>query len=186
MRQAITLSDGGRPTGHFRNTAYVINESRAHFDAAMQPGSWRSVRVPQRDALLRWAWARLNCRTNRFVRCSYLELDNHPVIVAGAIEAIQAHRSVHWSCARTRLNFDLLAELEDSLTEMFGARVLAFSSVMLANLGAMPILASGQLTGGRKPVVALIGWHTSRLPTTNLSWPMKPGSRRSRTTTSML
>lgn len=36
---------------------------------------------------------------------------------------------------------------------MFGARVLAFSTVMLANLGAMPILASGQLTGGKKPVV---------------------------------
>lgn len=32
--------------------------------------------------------------------------------------------------------------------------MIAFSSVMLANLGAMPILASGELTGGRKPVVA--------------------------------
>lgn len=37
---------------------------------------------------------------------------------------------------------------------MFRARVIAFSTVMLANLGAMPILASGVLTGGAKPVVA--------------------------------
>jgi 7-keto-8-aminopelargonate synthetase-like enzyme len=46
-----------------------------------------------------------------------------------------------------------MAELEGTLSEMFAARVLVFSTVMLANLGAMPILASGQLTGGKKPVV---------------------------------
>lgn len=88
-----------------------------------------------------------------FARCSYLGLDNHPVIVAGAIEAIEAHRSLPWSCDRTQLNFDLLGELEETLSQMLCARVLAFSSVLLANLGAMPILASGQLTGGRKPVM---------------------------------
>ena len=142
--------------GHFRNTAYVINESRGHFDAAHAAGL---MAVPARSMAGR-TFARgtgpLEDRTHAvdFVRCSYLGLDNHPVIVAGALEAIEAHRSLHWSCARTRLNFDLLVELEDTLSEMFGARVLAFSSVMLANLGAMPILASGELTGGRKPVVA--------------------------------
>lgn len=156
MQQAITLSDGGRPTGHFRNTAYVINESRAHFDAAHAAGL---MAVPARGMAGRAVALGIGPLEDRaraidFVRCSYLGLDNHPIIVAGAIEAIEAHRSLHWSCARTRLNFDLLAELEDTLAEMFGARVLAFSSVMLANLGAMPILASGQLTGGNKPVVA--------------------------------
>ncbi|WP_349253663.1 aminotransferase class I/II-fold pyridoxal phosphate-dependent enzyme [Bradyrhizobium sp. CB82] len=88
-----------------------------------------------------------------FARCSYLGLDNHPMIVAGAIEAIESHRSLHWPSARTRLNFDLLGELEEGLSEIFRARVLAFSSGMLANLGAMPILASGQLTGGRRPLI---------------------------------
>jgi 8-amino-7-oxononanoate synthase len=156
MQQAITLSDGGRPTGHFRNTAYVINESRAHFDAAHAAGlmAVRARATAGRAFALGMGPLEDRARAIDFVRCSYLGLDNHPVIVAGAIEAIEAHRSLHWSCARTRLNFDLLAELEDTLAEMFGARVLAFSSVMLANLGAMPILASGQLTGGRKPVVA--------------------------------
>jgi len=88
-----------------------------------------------------------------FVGCSYLGLDNHPAIIAGAIEAIEVHRSLQWSHARTRLNFDPLGELEDILSGIFCARVLAFSSGMLANLGAMPILASGQLTGGSKPLV---------------------------------
>ncbi|MGY4447325.1 8-amino-7-oxononanoate synthase [Bradyrhizobium sp. i1.3.1] len=88
------------------------------------------------------------------VRCSYLGLDNHPVIVAGAIQAIEAQRSMHSSCSRTRHNYELVGELEQTLSEMFCARVLAFSSGMLANVGAMPILASGQLTAGTKPLVA--------------------------------
>ncbi|MCS3765668.1 7-keto-8-aminopelargonate synthetase-like enzyme [Bradyrhizobium centrosematis] len=88
-----------------------------------------------------------------FVRCSYLGLHNHPLVVAGAIELMQAQRSLDWSCDRTRVEFNFLGELEETLSEIFCARVLAFSSGMLANLGAMPILASGGLTSGRKPVV---------------------------------
>ncbi|MGY4412222.1 8-amino-7-oxononanoate synthase [Bradyrhizobium sp. LB7.1] len=84
-----------------------------------------------------------------FARCSYLGLHDHPVIVAGAIEAIEARRSLGLSYARTSLD-----ELEENLSDIFGSRVIAFSSGMLANFGAMPILASGQFTGGRRPVVA--------------------------------
>lgn len=155
MQQRDSLSDGGRPIGHFRNTAYVINRSRTFFDAAHAAGLMavhgRST-TGRRFAL---GTGPLDSRPEvvDFARCSYLGIDNHPLIVAGAIDAIEAHRSLHWSCARTRLNFDLLAELEATLSEMFCARVLTSSTVMLANLGAMPLLASGQLTGGRKPVV---------------------------------
>nr|WP_249168363.1 aminotransferase class I/II-fold pyridoxal phosphate-dependent enzyme [Bradyrhizobium elkanii] len=155
MGQRGVASDGGPPSRHFRNTAYVINKSRSYFDEAHNVGL---MAVHGRSTLGR-AFALgagpLHGRPSviDFVRCSYLGLDNHPVIVAAAIEAIEAHGSLHWSCARTRLNFDLLADLEESLSEMFGARVLTFSTVMLANLGAMPILASGLLTGNKKPVV---------------------------------
>ncbi|MDA9512159.1 7-keto-8-aminopelargonate synthetase [Bradyrhizobium sp. CCBAU 11430] len=155
MQQQNVLSSGGRRTGHFRNTAYVIEESRRYFDAAHAAGL---MGIHGRSTIGR-AFA-LGCgpldsrpQVLDFVRCSYLGLDNHPVVIDGAIEAIKAHRSLHWSCARTRLNFDLLAVLEATLSDMFCARVLTYSTVMLANLGAMPLLASGQLTGGRKPVV---------------------------------
>ncbi|WP_342710011.1 aminotransferase class I/II-fold pyridoxal phosphate-dependent enzyme [Bradyrhizobium sp. B124] len=155
MQQQSESSSAGRLIRHFRNTKYMINESRAFFDAAHAAGI---MAVHGRSTIGR-AFAlgtgSLDSRSRviDFVRCSYLGLDNHPAIVAAAIEAIQAHWSLHWSCARTRLNFDLLAELEATLSDMFSARVLAFSTVMLANLGAMPLLASGQLTGGCKPVV---------------------------------
>ncbi|WP_287302561.1 aminotransferase class I/II-fold pyridoxal phosphate-dependent enzyme [Mesorhizobium sp.] len=149
------LSSADRLTGHFRNTAYVINESRPYFDAAHAVGlmAVQGRSTTGRTFVLGTGPLDSRPQVIDFVRCSYLGLDNHPVIVAGAIEAIEAHRSLHWSCARTRLNFDLLAQLEATLSEIFCARVIAFSSVMLANLGAMPLLASGQLTGGRKPIV---------------------------------
>ncbi|WP_354107659.1 7-keto-8-aminopelargonate synthetase [Bradyrhizobium sp. LB14.3] len=88
-----------------------------------------------------------------FIRCSYLGLDSHPLVVAGALEAIEAQRSLHWSSDRTYLGFNLLEQLEDTLSEMFCAHAILFSSLLLANFAAMSILASGRLTGGRKPIV---------------------------------
>jgi 7-keto-8-aminopelargonate synthetase-like enzyme len=156
MQQSMNLSGEGRPMGRFRNTAYVINESRTHFDAAHAAGlmAVHGRSMEGRNFALGTGPIENRPQAIDFVRCSYLGLDNHPVIVAGAIEAIEAHRSLHWSCARTRLNFDLMAELEATMSAMFSARVMAFSTVMLGNLGAMPILASGLLTNGKKPVVA--------------------------------
>lgn len=160
MQQQSELSQNGRRTGHFRNTAYMIDTSRPYFDAAHDAGLMGVYGRSTNGRAFVLGSGSLEGRPEKidFVRCSYLGLDNHPVIVAGAIDAIEAHRSLHWSCARTRLNFDLLAELETLLSEMFSARVIAFSTVMLANMGAMPLLASGQLTGGRKPLVVFDGF----------------------------
>ncbi|MFQ3453898.1 aminotransferase class I/II-fold pyridoxal phosphate-dependent enzyme [Bradyrhizobium sp. UFLA01-814] len=145
MHHRIAPSDGGRPIEHGRIKA-------RYFDAARTSGLMtihgRGRTSPQDDSPLDSCPQVIDC-----VRSSYLGLDNHPVIIAGAIEAIEAQRSLHWSWARAQLNCDLLRELEERLSEMFCARALALSSVTLANLVAMPILASGQLTGGTKPVL---------------------------------
>lgn len=155
MNEQIVPPEGGRPKRHFRNTTYMINKSRSFFDAAHTAGLMAVQGRSTTGRVFALGTGPLEGRREIIdcVRCSYLGLDNHPTIVAGAIDAIEAHRSLHWSCARTRLNFDLLAELEANLSEMFCARVIAFSTVMLANLGAMPLLASGVLTEGAKPVV---------------------------------
>src|SRR3546814_6202284 len=68
-----------------------------------------------------------------FVRCSNLGLDNHPSIVRGAVDAITDYGSLHWSCARTRLSFALPRDMEAEISQRFSARVVAFSSDMLAN-----------------------------------------------------
>ena len=143
----------------YRNTAFVIDQTAAHFDMAYRLKvmgiSGRSL--ARRDVQLRLqSGGEARAEGDRvvdFVRCSYLGLDNHPKVVEGALSAIESYRSVHWSCARTRLNFGLLQDLEAQLSALFASRVIAFSSVMLANLGALPLIASGHLTDGVKPVM---------------------------------
>src|SRR3546814_3985023 len=50
-----------------------------------------------------------------------------PSIVRGAVDAITDYGSLHWSCARTRLSFALLRDLEAEISQLFRARVVAFS-----------------------------------------------------------
>jgi len=141
-------------TSH-RNTAFVIEDARQAFDLAYRVkvmGLYGRSLAGRRIQLLPEA-GNADAIVD-FVRCSYLGLDNHPQIVRGAVEALCAYGAVHWSCARTRLGFALLRDLEAELSQLFRARAVVFSSVMLANQGAMPLLASGALTGGVKPVMA--------------------------------
>ena len=134
-----------------RNTADMIDAAEPSFDAAhmqgimalyAQPGPGRTVTLGFNDQPV-----------IDFVRCSYLGLDNHPSIVEAAAKAVRDDGALHWSCARTRLNFKRLGELEDQLSELFQARVLTFSTVLAANMSALPLLASGHLTNGKKPVM---------------------------------
>ena len=140
-------------TKRYRNTAFVIDRTASHFDMAYRLNVMGvgGKSLARRDVQLRGQSG--GGKVVDFVRCSYLGLDNHPKVVEGALSAIENYRSVHWSCARTRLNFGLLQDLEDQLSALFACRVIAFSSVMLANLGALPLIASGHLTDGVKPVM---------------------------------
>ncbi|MGR4932772.1 aminotransferase class I/II-fold pyridoxal phosphate-dependent enzyme [Bradyrhizobium sp. CAR08] len=159
VQQGIVPPGRGLPTRHFRNAACSL-ESRPYFDAAHAAGAIAVHGFSTTGRTLALGGGPLDVprQVIDFVRCSYLGLDNHPLIIAGAIEALESHRSLDWSCARTELNFDLLAELEAALSKVFCARVITFSSGTLANLAAMPILASGRLTDGRKPLVAFDGF----------------------------
>ncbi|RTM07549.1 MAG: aminotransferase class I/II-fold pyridoxal phosphate-dependent enzyme [Hyphomicrobiales bacterium] len=139
---------------HFRNTASVIERTRLYFEEAHRRGLMAVYgrSLPGRAVSLT-AGRRTGHTITDYVRCSYLGLDNHPAIVAGAISAIEQYGALHWSCARTRLNFALIGDLEATLSELFAARVIAYSTVMVANMGALPIIASGHLTQGQKPVM---------------------------------
>ena len=151
MSKAVQPPDRtSRPT-RFRNTATMIDAAGASFQAAhyqgimalyAAPASGRTVRLMAEDRDI-----------TDFVRCSYLGLDNHPAIVAGAQKAVHDAGTLHWSCARTRLNFGILGELEENLSDLFQARVITFTTVLAANMSALPLLASGHLTGGVRPLV---------------------------------
>lgn len=139
----------------FRNFSYVIDRTRSHFDEAYNAGvmGLHGRSLATRHVQLNHAGVP-GQEIVDFVRCSYLGLDNHPMILSGAIAALQRHGAVHWSCARTRLNYDDLNLLESELTELFRSNTICFSNVMITNMGALPLIASGHLTGGKKPIVA--------------------------------
>lgn len=137
-----------------RNTAAVIQTTQAHFDEAHRRALMAVYCRPADGRAISLARARRQgAVVTDYVRCSYLGLDNHPLIIQGAIAAIEDYGTIHWSCARTRLNFAVIGTLEERLSQLFKARVIAYSTVMVANLGALPLLASGTMTGGQKPVM---------------------------------
>lgn len=151
MINASDRQSHGQSLQSFRNTGAMIDVADASFDAAhfegimalyAAPGPGRSVRLAHNGEDL-----------IDFVRCSYLGLDNHPAIVEGAARAVLDDGALHWSCARTRLNFRRLGDVEDQLSDLFGARALTFTTVLAANMSALPLIASGHLTGGQKPVM---------------------------------
>jgi 8-amino-7-oxononanoate synthase len=137
--------------GTCRNTAAMINAAAPSFEAAHYHGIMAIYAAPLHGRIVKLAHD--GHKVVDYVRCSYLGLDNHPHIVTGATKAVLNSGTLHWSCARTRLNFSILADLEDSLSDLFRARVVTFTTVLAANMSALPLLASGHLTAGQKPLM---------------------------------
>lgn len=136
-----------------RNTRAMIDKAGPQFDLAYQSEVMGLPAKPMNGRFVSIDLGGSNKCVLDFVRCSYLGLDNHPEIAAGAIDAVTQYGSLHWSCARTRLNFALLTTLEEDLADLFQARVITYSSVLAANMSALPLIASGHLTGNEKPVM---------------------------------
>jgi len=138
-----------------RNTGGLIDHAEDYFNAAHQQGLMALYARPRAARQVDIVFDGFpSQRITDFVRCSYLGLDNHPLVIDGAIKAIEEYRALHWSCARTRLNFAILRDLENSLSDLFQARVITYTTVLAANMGALPIVASGHLTGGIRPMMA--------------------------------
>lgn len=137
----------------YRNTFSVVDSADQNLATAEREGVMALYVDPDKDRSVLLPTTPRKKRVTDFVRCSYLGLDNHPLILQGAIEAMQRYKALHWSCARTRLNFSLLRELEEALSDLFAARVITYTTVLAANMGALPLLASGHLTENKKPVI---------------------------------
>lgn len=84
---------------------------------------------------------------------SYLGLDSDPRIVAGGIRGLEQTQSVNSSISRMRIRFSLLDEAESRLGEVFGAEAVTVASCAAAAWATLPLLASGELTGGEPPLV---------------------------------
>jgi len=74
-----------------------------------------------------------------FGSCSYMGLEQHPLLLAGAEEALRRYGS-NFSISRAYLQCSLYEELEEVLGRAMGRHVVVTPSTTLAHLAALPVL----------------------------------------------
>lgn len=88
-----------------------------------------------------------------FTCCSYLDLDSHPAVIEGAVAALRRFGVLDHCIPRSRVQIPALLELEASLGELFGATVVSAISAGVASAGLLPLIASGHLGNGERPLM---------------------------------
>ncbi|WP_441249110.1 8-amino-7-oxononanoate synthase family protein [Kitasatospora sp. McL0602] len=88
-----------------------------------------------------------------FTCCSYLDLDSHPKVIEGAVAALRRFGVLDHCIPRSRVQIPALLELEASLGELFGADVVSAISAGVASAGLLPLIASGHLGSGVRPLM---------------------------------
>lgn len=84
---------------------------------------------------------------------SYLGLDENPEILAAASEQLLDAGVLNSSLSRVRVRLKALEEAEQRLSSLFGADVGTVTSCAAGVWAMLPLLASGLLTDGVRPVV---------------------------------
>lgn len=84
---------------------------------------------------------------------SYLGLDENPAILAAAGEQLLDSGMLNSSLSRVRVRLKALEEAEERLSSLFGADVGTVTSCAAGVWAMLPLLASGLLTNGVRPVV---------------------------------
>ncbi|PHM51218.1 aminotransferase class I/II-fold pyridoxal phosphate-dependent enzyme [Xenorhabdus sp. KK7.4] len=85
--------------------------------------------------------------------CSYLGLNRHPKIIDGAIRALEHEGTMSTSVSRARIAPRLMVETEQLMSKVFDAEIILTTSCFTASVSVLPLLASGQLTEGKKPLM---------------------------------
>ncbi|QND46579.1 aminotransferase class I/II-fold pyridoxal phosphate-dependent enzyme (plasmid) [Rhizobium lusitanum] len=134
----------------FRNNDVAIGAGNEFWTACRSNGLAGIVANLTGDGMLEdpdgFRFLNLSC-------CSYLDLDSHPQIIEGAIEALRKYGVLDHCISRIRIQLPMLLELEEALGGLFDARVVSAISASAATAGVLPLLASGHLTRGERPLM---------------------------------
>lgn len=84
---------------------------------------------------------------------SYLGLDENPEIIAAAKAQIEDSGVLNSSLSRVRIRLQALDEAEEKLSSLFRADVGTVTSCAAGVWAMLPLLASGLLTGGIRPIM---------------------------------
>lgn len=146
------MTDNTQPqaTNKYRNNVKAFNYGNEFWDESERNGLAGIVAKLVGDGSLETADG------HRFINvscCSYLDLDSHPSIVEGAVDALKQYGVLDHCISRIRIQIPALLELESSLSQLFEAKIITAISASAATAGILPLLASGHLTKGVRPVV---------------------------------
>lgn len=75
--------------------------------------------------------------------CSYLGLEKHPLLIKGAIDAINKY-GTQFSSSRTYLSIGLYQELESHFKQLYGQPAIVTASTTLGHLAALPVIVEPQ------------------------------------------
>ncbi|AOM39843.1 aminotransferase class I/II-fold pyridoxal phosphate-dependent enzyme [Xenorhabdus hominickii] len=137
------------PANKFRNNDKAISVGNPFWDMSEHHGLAGIVADLDNDLLhIRHGHQFVN-----FSCCSYLNLDSHHKVIEGALDAVRRYGVLDHCIARSRVQIPALKELEESLGELFGADVLSGVSASSISGGLLPLIASGHLGNGNRPLM---------------------------------
>ncbi|MGW0895476.1 8-amino-7-oxononanoate synthase family protein [Streptomyces goshikiensis] len=144
------------PTHAFRNNDKLIGIGNAFWDMSERNGLAGIVAAYGDGVLRTEAGHEFIGEGHEFVNfscCSYLDLDSHPKVIEGGIEALRRYGVLDHCIARSRVQIPAMLELEASLGELFGAHVVCSIAASTATFGLLPLIASGHLGTGKRPLM---------------------------------
>lgn len=136
-----------KPAKSLRNTAAMVGRAVPILDQAVSAGLMHVTLQDRANKRVRLDDGRV---VTEFINCSYLGLDLHPAVLAGAKQVLDDW-GIHLCCARSRFSIGPNALLEDGLSALFRGRAITFPSVTSTHMSVLPLLASGVLLDDRHP-----------------------------------
>ncbi|TCV94458.1 aminotransferase class I/II-fold pyridoxal phosphate-dependent enzyme [Biostraticola tofi] len=136
--------------GAFANVQKMVTSSLGNWRAAARQGLVNLRTVPGADHVL---VTKDNHRFINMCSCSYLGLNRHPSILAGAMQALEREGTMSTSVSRARIAPQLLDETEELMGRVFNCEVMLTPSCYIASAAVLPLLASGHFTEGHKPLM---------------------------------
>jgi 7-keto-8-aminopelargonate synthetase-like enzyme len=109
---------------------YAVSQQVAHLSSQDQSFDGRTIKINGREMV-------------NFGNCSYLGLNLHPKVKAGALEAVERYSPI-LSSSRAYVGLGLTDELEGLLSQIFGGPTLAALSTTMGHLGVLPVIVSGR------------------------------------------
>ncbi|MGY2063162.1 hypothetical protein ACW9HQ_50430, partial [Nocardia gipuzkoensis] len=129
------------PTHAYRNNDKLVGIGNTFWDMSERNGL-AGIVADLDDGMLRTRpgleYAPAGHEFVNFSCCSYLDLDTHPKVIEGGVEALRRYGVLDHCIARSRVQIPAMLELEESLGELLGATVVCAIAASTATFGLLP------------------------------------------------